>query len=131
MYRKSLNGAARTGRSAGTIRAAAASESPLPVHGRPEVPSAVSAMDWADHAACLREDPELFFPNGNSGPALIQIEEVKAVCNRCPVVDACLRFALENGMTAGVWGGLTEDERRALTRSTVRPAMSLKTPLCG
>jgi WhiB family transcriptional regulator, redox-sensing transcriptional regulator len=81
-------------------------------------------MDWADHAACLREDPELFFPNGNSGPALIQIEEVKAVCNRCPVVDACLRFALENGMTAGVWGGLTEGERRALTRSTVRPGPS-------
>jgi len=44
------------------------------------------------------------------------------VCNRCPVIDACLRFALENGMTAGVWGGLTEDERRALKRRTVRPA---------
>ena len=44
------------------------------------------------------------------------------MCNRCPVIDACLRFALENWMTAGVWGGLTEDERRALKRRTVRPA---------
>ena len=79
-------------------------------------------MDWADRAACLTEEPELFFPIGNSGPALVQIEEAKAVCNRCPVIDACLRFALENGMTAGVWGGLTEDERRALKRRTVRPA---------
>jgi len=79
-------------------------------------------MDWADHAACLSEEPELFFPIGNSGPALTQIEEAKAVCNRCPVIDACLGFALENGMTAGVWGGLTEDERRALRRRTVRPA---------
>jgi WhiB family redox-sensing transcriptional regulator len=80
------------------------------------------AMGWADHAACLREEPELFFPIGNTGPALIQIEEAKAVCNRCSVIDACLRFAMENGMTAGVWGGLTEDERRALRRRTVRPA---------
>jgi len=79
-------------------------------------------MDWADHAACLREEPELFFPIGNSGPALVQIEEAKAVCNRCPVIDACLRFALEFGHDAGVWGGLTEDERRALKRRTVRPA---------
>ena len=44
-------------------------------------------------------------------------------CNGCPVIDACLRFALENGMTAGVWGGLTEDERRARKRRTVRPAL--------
>ena len=79
-------------------------------------------MDWADHAACLREEPELFFPIGNSGPALVQIEEAKAVCNRCPVIDACLRFAMEDGMTAGVRGGMTEDERRALKRRTVRPA---------
>ncbi|HEY8882653.1 MAG TPA: WhiB family transcriptional regulator [Dermatophilaceae bacterium] len=79
-------------------------------------------MGWADHAACLREEPELFFPIGNSGPVLVQIEEAKAVCNRCPVIDACLRFAMESGMTAGVWGGLTEDERRALKRRTVRPA---------
>ena len=78
------------------------------------MPSAISATDWADHAACLREEPELFFPIGNSGPALIQIEEAEAVCNRCPVIDACLRFAMKNGMTAGVWGGLTADERFAL-----------------
>jgi WhiB family redox-sensing transcriptional regulator len=79
-------------------------------------------MDGSERAACLCEEPELFFPIGNSGPALTQIEEAKAVCNRCPVIDACLGFALENGMTAGVWGGLTEDERRALRRRTVRPA---------
>ena len=77
-------------------------------------------MGWADHAACLREEPELFFPIGNSGPVLVQIEEAKAVCNRCPVIDACLRFAMENGMTAGVWGGLTADERFALKSRTVR-----------
>jgi WhiB family redox-sensing transcriptional regulator len=79
-------------------------------------------MDWSDRAACLREEPELFFRIGHASPALKQIEEAKVVCLRCLVIDACLRFALEDGLTAGVWGGLTEDERRALKRHTVRPA---------
>lgn len=43
-------------------------------------------MDWRHRAACLDEDPELFFPIGNTGPALLQIEEAKAVCRRCDVV---------------------------------------------
>jgi WhiB family transcriptional regulator, redox-sensing transcriptional regulator len=77
-------------------------------------------MDWSDRAVCLREEPELFFPIGNTGPALMQIDEAKAACNRCPVIDACLRFALASGQSAGVWGGLTEDERSALKPRTVR-----------
>ena len=77
-------------------------------------------MDWRDKAACLTVDPELFFPIGNTGPALTQIEEAKAVCQRCPVVDTCLKWALENGQDAGVWGGMSEDERRALKRRTAR-----------
>ena len=44
-------------------------------------------MDWRDRAACLDVDPELFFPIGNTGPALAQIDEAKAVCRTCPVVD--------------------------------------------
>ena len=43
-------------------------------------------MDWRHRAACRDEDPELFFPIGNTGPALLQIEEAKAVCRRCPVM---------------------------------------------
>ena len=77
-------------------------------------------MDWRHRAACREEDPELFFPIGNTGPALLQIEEAKAVCRRCPVVDACLAWALESGQDAGVWGGLSEDERRALKRRNAR-----------
>ena len=77
-------------------------------------------MDWRHRASCLDEDPELFFPIGNTGPALQQIEEAKAVCQRCPVVDTCLTLALDTGQDAGVWGGLSEDERRALKRRTAR-----------
>ena len=77
-------------------------------------------MDWRHRSACRDEDPELFFPIGNTGPALLQIEEAKAVCRRCEVVDECLRWAWETGQDAGVWGGLSEDERRSLKRRTQR-----------
>src|SRR5690625_7167911 len=77
-------------------------------------------MDWRSQAACLDEDPELFFPIGNTGPALMQIDEAKAVCQRCPVMETCLKWALETGQDAGVWGGLSEDERRALKRRRAR-----------
>ena len=73
-------------------------------------------MDWRDRAACLDEDPELFFPIGNTGPAILQIEEAKAVCRRCTVTGACLSWALETGQDAGVWGGMSEEERRAVKR---------------
>ena len=77
-------------------------------------------MDWRDRAACLDEDPELLFPIGNTGPAIAQIEEAKVVCRRCEVVDTCLKWAIESGQDAGVWGGMSEDERRALKRRNAR-----------
>ncbi|KAB1647569.1 MULTISPECIES: WhiB family transcriptional regulator [unclassified Pseudoclavibacter] len=77
-------------------------------------------MDWRDHAACLAADPELFFPVGNTGPAVDQIEKAKVVCSDCEVTDECLHYAMETGQDAGVWGGLSEDERRALKRRAAR-----------
>ena len=73
-------------------------------------------MDWRHRAACLTEDPELFFPVGNTGPALMQIQEAKKVCKRCDVREACLQWALDAGQDHGVWGGLSEDERAELVR---------------
>jgi WhiB family redox-sensing transcriptional regulator len=77
-------------------------------------------MDWRHNAVCREEDPELFFPIGNTGPSLLQIEEAKAVCRRCPVMDQCLQWAFESGQDHGVWGGLSEDERRAMKRRAAR-----------
>ncbi|CAK7288474.1 WhiB family transcriptional regulator [Streptomyces misionensis] len=71
-------------------------------------------------AACVDEDPDLFFPVGDSGPALIQEDEAKAVCRRCPLIESCLQGALERGEAAGVWGGLSERERRSLKRRAAR-----------
>ncbi|MFF8190687.1 WhiB family transcriptional regulator [Streptomyces bobili] len=72
--------------------------------------------DWRQRAACRHEDPELFFPIGTSGPALLQTEQAKAVCSRCPVRAQCLEWALETDQSLGVWGGRSETERRALKR---------------
>ena len=77
-------------------------------------------MDWRHEAACREEDPEVFFPVGNTGPALAQIEEAKKICARCSVKYPCLAWALESGQDAGVWGGLSEDERRAMKRRAAR-----------
>ena len=70
-----------------------------------------SAFDWRAKAACRDKDPELFFPVGNTGAAYQQIEEAKAVCRTCKV-------------DYGVWGGLSEDERRALKRRAMRARRS-------
>ncbi|MCX5278179.1 MULTISPECIES: WhiB family transcriptional regulator [Streptomyces] len=78
-------------------------------------------MDWRHQAACRETDPELFFPNGNTGPALLQIEEAKAVCRHgCPVKEQCLQWALDTNQNDGVWGGLSEGERRAMKRRAAR-----------
>lgn len=77
-------------------------------------------MDWRHSALCREEDPELFFPIGTAGPAALQVEEAKTVCRRCSVSKECLSWALETGQDAGVWGGTSEDERRALKRRTAR-----------
>ena len=79
-------------------------------------------MDWRHDAACRDSDPELFFPIGNIGPALAQIEDAKKICQICPVMTDCLQWALETGQEAGVWGGASEDERRAMRRRSHRSA---------
>ncbi|WP_019074377.1 WhiB family transcriptional regulator [Streptomyces hokutonensis] len=70
-------------------------------------------------AACAGEDPELFFPFGNTGPALVQIEEAKAICRGCPLIESCLQGALERN-ELGVWGGTDETDRRRMKRQAAR-----------
>lgn len=72
--------------------------------------------DWRHAAVCQQEDPELFFPRGETGPSVSQIEDAKTVCHRCPVMDTCALWALETRQDAGVWGGLSEVERRRIHR---------------
>lgn len=77
---------------------------------------------FRDHAACRDTDPELFFPVGESGPALRQTRMAQAVCAGCPVAADCLEWALEHGVGDGVFGGMTADERRDLRRTVQEAA---------
>jgi WhiB family transcriptional regulator, redox-sensing transcriptional regulator len=69
---------------------------------------------WWSLAACQSADPELFFPISGSGPALGQVARAKAVCADCSVRTDCLRYALAADPLQGVWGGMSEEERRLL-----------------
>lgn len=78
----------------------------------------IASQGWADRAACLVGDPEVFFaPDGERGdsPArVVRIAAAKAVCRSCIVRAECLTYAVNTLQRAGVWGGLTEDERKPL-----------------
>ena len=66
---------------------------------------------WQDRAACFGVDSDIFFPvtEDEAGPAL-------TFCNSCRIKEECLAWALKNGERYGVWGGLTEQQRRRLQR---------------
>ena len=66
---------------------------------------------WQDQANCLGVDPDLFFPERGAST-----REAKEVCKGCIVRGECLEYALANGEKFGIWGGLSERERRRLRR---------------
>jgi WhiB family redox-sensing transcriptional regulator len=87
-------------------------------------------MNWRDRSACLGVDPELFFPAGDNGPAMLQREAAKCFCRRCEVADTCLNWAIESGQDIGIWDGLSEEERRALRSRNAPAAVPVARP-CG
>lgn len=70
-----------------------------------------SDEDWAEKALCPQTDPEAFYPEKGGST-----KDAKKVCQRCPVSKQCLQWALDNDERYGVWGGLSERERRRLKR---------------
>ena len=66
---------------------------------------------WQLAANCLSVDPDLFFPERGAST-----KEAKAVCQGCEVRNDCLEYALANGEKFGIWGGLSERERRRIRR---------------
>jgi WhiB family redox-sensing transcriptional regulator len=77
-------------------------------------------MWWLSDAACIGEDPELFFPIGTSTPAAEQTQRAKRICRPCAVRAECLEWSLATYQDAGVWGGLDEEERREIRRARRR-----------
>lgn len=76
--------------------------------------------DWRHRAACHDLDPELFFPVGVRLDAMRQTKLAQAVCHSCPVQRECLTWAMDSGQEYGVWGSLSENQRRALKRRNSR-----------
>jgi WhiB family redox-sensing transcriptional regulator len=70
-------------------------------------------QSWRDLARCRGVDPEVFYPVSDDDEAA---EEAKSICILCPVREPCLEFALTTREKDGVWGGLTERERRRVLR---------------
>jgi WhiB family redox-sensing transcriptional regulator len=80
-------------------------------------------LDWQEQAACRNYDNVLFFgPDQGESELEKQAREAraKAVCQRCPVSDPCLEFAMETNQKYGIWGGLTDKERASLKRRRAR-----------
>jgi WhiB family redox-sensing transcriptional regulator len=73
------------------------------------------AARWRELAACRSFDLEVFFPERGESA-----EPARQVCAACPVRQPCLDYAISNRITHGIWGGLTERERRALRSGWVR-----------
>lgn len=69
------------------------------------------ALDWQDEAVCAQTDPEAFFPEKGGST-----RDAKTVCSTCPVREQCLEYALENEERFGIWGGLSERERRKISK---------------
>ncbi|HEX2051410.1 MAG TPA: WhiB family transcriptional regulator [Actinomycetota bacterium] len=79
-------------------------------------------LDWQDVAACREYDNVLFFGEEGESELEKQARETraKAVCQRCPVSEPCLEFAMETNQKYGIWGGLTDKERASLKRRRAR-----------
>lgn len=71
----------------------------------------IEPLPWAADAKCLQADPETFFPEKGGST-----REAKRICAQCDVRDPCLAYALDNDERFGIWGGLSERERRRLKR---------------
>jgi WhiB family redox-sensing transcriptional regulator len=72
--------------------------------------------DWQERALCAQTDPEAFFPEKGGST-----REAKRICSGCEVRAECLEYALAHDERFGIWGGLSERERRRLRRANQDP----------
>lgn len=73
-------------------------------------------LSWQQDALCAQTDPEAFFPEKGGST-----RDAKKICADCEVTEACLEYAMENDERFGIWGGLSERERRAYKQTGIRP----------
>jgi WhiB family transcriptional regulator, redox-sensing transcriptional regulator len=100
-----------------------AGAAPMGAMGRPQLSLVPEAIDteagdaddlWQERALCAQTDPEAFFPEKGGST-----REAKRICLGCEVRDECLDYALAHDERFGIWGGLSERERRRLKRGII------------
>lgn len=93
------------------------------IGGRPQLSVVPDPIDdelatdedqWQERALCAQTDPEAFFPEKGGST-----REAKRICQGCEVKDACLEYALAHDERFGIWGGLSERERRRIKRGII------------
>lgn len=84
------------------------------------------STDWRDLAECRNYDPGMWFPLGTTLAYAWQFEKAVSICRSCPVIEACRSWALENREPFGVWGGMTEEDRKRYHRAAARAAKAAR-----
>ncbi|MGJ9583291.1 WhiB family transcriptional regulator [Actinotignum sp. GS-2025b] len=74
-----------------------------------------ASLHWRESALCAQTDPDVFFPEkgGSTAPAT-------SICHECPVREECLEYALQHDIRHGIWGGMSDNDRRRLSRQRRR-----------
>lgn len=80
----------------------------------------ILTRDWWRAAACRDAEPELFFPISAKPASNAQVKRAKLICASCPVRSNCLSYAIDHRQEQGIWGGLTEEERRRIPRRSLQ-----------
>jgi len=84
----------------------------------------IATSGWWEQAACRSADPDLFFPVSAGSAGFSELAAAKSVCASCAIRRRCLEYALDTRQDHGVWGGTSEDERRAIVASRSRDRLS-------
>ena len=84
----------------------------------------VEELEWRADALCSEFDPDLWF-----SPGALEHKEAKRICRSCAVRRECLAYALETPVDHGVWGGLTERERRSYRRRQTASVLGSASPV--
>ena len=87
--------------------------------------NAAANLGWMALGACRSTDPELHFPEGDESSKATrrQVAKAKRVCAGCPVLSDCARYAVDEDIRFGVWGGLSEGERAAVRQALLLRAV--------
>lgn len=75
---------------------------------------ATEELSWQDYANCRGADADLFFPERGAST-----RRAKAICGACEAREQCLEYAISNGEKFGIWGGMSERERRRVRRDRI------------